>query len=174
MFQRALLLALLLTGGGILAGSGRALAAETQLQIQANPARAEDVVGYWSLVPLPDDLTAKNKTNPWPHPFQYFAFYANGDIIHHAAAQDPQDNPATLDRMHDMLPATMHFRFEDDMFIVTRDGQPRATERWGVSVIATNFTLAGVLFKAGDLLMSLDDGQGNVLYRRHLRRLGSR
>lgn len=135
-------------------------------------AKPGDVVGYWAMVPMSAELTAKNVENPWPLPHQYFAIYANGEMFAHMSTHATEHTAASLDKLHGMLPKTVHYAFDADGFmVVTRDDQPDAKERWGVNLLAQDFTSGGTEFKAGDLLMSLDDGQGNPIYRRLLRRL---
>ncbi len=135
-------------------------------------AKPGDVVGYWAMVPMSAELTAKNVENPWPLPHQYFAIYANGEMFAHMSTHATEHTPASLDKLHGMLPKTVHYAIDADGFlVVTRDDQPDAKERWGVNLLAQDFTSGGTEFKAGDLLMSLDDGQGNPVYRRLLRRI---
>ena len=118
------------------------------------------------------ELTAKNTENPWPLPYQYFAIYANGEMFAHMSTHATEHTPAALDKLHEMIPHTVHYAFNADGFmVVTRDDQPDARELWGVNLIAQDFSSGGTEFKKGDLLMSLDDGQGNPIYRRLLRRI---
>ena len=135
-------------------------------------AKPGDVVGYWQMIPMSAELTAKNVENPWPLPFQYFAIYANGEMFAHMSTHATDHTPASLDKLHAMLPKTVHYAFNADGFmVVTRDDQPGTHELWGVNLLAQDFTSGGTDFKKGDLLMSLDDGHGNPVYRRLLRRL---
>ena len=135
-------------------------------------AQPGDVVGYWQMIPMSAELTAKNVENPWPLPFQYFAIYANGEMFAHMSTHATEHTAASLDQLHAMLPKTVRYAFNADGFmVVTRADQPDAQELWGVNLLAQNFTSGGTDFKAGDLLMSLDDGHGNPVYRRLLRRL---
>ena len=135
-------------------------------------AKPGDVVGYWQLIPMSTELAARNVVNPWPLPHQYFAIYANGEMFSHMSTHATDHTPASLDKLHGMLPKTAHYSFNEDGFmVVTHAEQPDQQERWGVNLLARDFTSGGTDFKAGDLLMSLDDGRGNVVYRRLLRRI---
>ena len=135
-------------------------------------AKPGDVVGYWTMIPMSAELTAKNTANPWPLPYQYFAIYANGEMFSHMSTDATDHTPASLDKLHEMIPHSVHYAFNADGFmVVTRDDQPDQKELWGVNLIAQDFSSGGTDFKKGDLLMSLDDGQGNPVYRRLLRRL---
>ena len=129
-----------------------------------------DVVGYWTLIPMSAELTAKNTANPWPQPHQYFAIYANGEMFAHMSTHATTHTHESLDQVHKIIPHTVHYKFNPDGFmVVTRDDLPDQTERWGVNLLAQDFTSGGTDFKARDLIMSLDDGHGNVVYRRLLR-----
>ena len=133
-------------------------------------AKPGDVVGYWQMIPMSAELTAKNTENPWPLPYQYFAIYKNGEMFAHMSTHATAHTPESLDKLHEMLPRTVHYAFNPDGFmVVTRDDQPDQTERWGINLLAQDFTSGGTDFKARDLIMSLDDGHGNVVYRRLLR-----
>ena len=135
-------------------------------------AKPGDVVGYWTFIPMSAELTAKNTVNPWPLPHQYFAIYANGEMFSHMSTEATEHTPASLDKLHGMFPDAVHYAFNNDGFmVVTYADRPGEKELWGVNLIAQDFSSGGTDFKKGDLLMSLDDGQGNPVYRRLLRRL---
>ena len=135
-------------------------------------AKSGDVVGYWALIPMSAELTAKNLETPWPQPYQYFALYANGEMFSHLSTHATDHTPASLDQLHGMLPKTVHYSFNPDGFmVVTRGDPPHPKELWGVTLLRQDFSSAGTDFKAGDLIMSLDDGRGRVVYRRLLRRI---
>lgn len=131
-----------------------------------------DVIGYWTMIPWSPELAAMNRTDPWPQPFQYFAYYENGEMFSHMSTHATDHTPESLDTLHGMLPHTVHFHFDTDGFmVVEREDDPDNPEKWGVNLIAKDFSSGGTDFKTGDLVMSLDDGQGNVVYRRLLRRI---
>ena len=135
-------------------------------------AQKRDVIGYWTMIPMSAELAAKNVATPYPLPYQYFAIYQNGEMFSHMSTHATAHTPESLDKLHEIIPHTVHYKFNKDGFmVVTRDDQPEADEFWGVNLIAKDFSSGGTDFKAGDLLMSLDDGQGNVVYRRLLRRI---
>ena len=135
-------------------------------------AKPGDEIGYWTLVPFSAELAAKNTENPWPLPHQSFAFYANGEMFSHMSSHPTAQTHESLDKLHGMFPNAVHYQYDQDGFlVVTREDQPFSKERWGVNLIAKDFTMGGTDFKAGDLLMSLDDGHGNPVYRRLLRRI---
>ena len=135
-------------------------------------AKPGDIVGYWQMIPMSAELAAKNVENPWPLPFQYFAIYANGEMFSHMSTHATEHTPASLDQLHATFPNAVRYAFDADGFmVVTHADQPDQPERWGVNLLAQDFTSGGTDFKKGDLLMSLDDGHGNPVYRRLLRRL---
>ena len=138
-------------------------------------AQPGDVVGYWQMIPMSAELTAKNTVNPWPLPHQYFAIYANGEMFSHMSTDATDHTPASLDKIHGMFPNAVHYTFNADGFMeITYDDRPGEKELWGVNRIAQDFSSGGTEFKKGDLILSLDDGQGNPVYRRLLRRIPAR
>jgi|GEM_PF-6734674 hypothetical protein len=86
-------------------------------------AQPGDVVGYWQMIPMSAELTAKNVENPWPLPFQYFAIYANGEMFAHMSTHATDHTPASLDPLHAMLPKTVHSAFNADGFKVVTRGE---------------------------------------------------
>ena len=135
-------------------------------------AKPGDEVGYWTMIPMSAELTAKNTENPWPLPHQYFAFYANGEMFSHMSSHPAEPTHESLDKLHAMFPNAVNYQYNKDGFlVVTHADQSLGKEYWGVNLISKDFTMGGTEFKAGDLLMSLDDGHGNPVYRRLLRRI---
>ena len=135
-------------------------------------AKPGDEIGYWTLIPFSAELAAKNTENPWPLPHQSFAFYANGEMFSHMSSHPSPQTHESLDKLHAMFPNAVHYQYNKDGFlVVTHTEQPLDKEYWGVNLISRDFTMGGTEFKAGDLLMSLDDGHGNPVYRRLLRRI---
>ena len=156
----------------LLAGCLLLFAASVSADERGGFAKPGDVVGYWQMIPMSAELTAKNVENPWPLPHQYFAFYADGEMFSHMSTEATAHTPASLDKLHGMFPGAVRHAFNADGFlVVTYADRPGEQELWGVNLIARDFTSGGTDFKAGDLLMSLDDGRGNPVYRRLLRRL---
>ena len=150
------------------------LCAATTLRASENGgfAKPGDEIGYWTLIPFSDELAAKNTENPWPLPYQSFAFYANGEMFSHMSSHPFPQTHESLDKLHGMFPNAVHYQYNKDGFlVVSHKDQPFSKEYWGVNLIAKDFTMGGTEFKAGDLLMSLDDGHGNPVYRRLLRRI---
>lgn len=133
-------------------------------------ARPEEVQGYWQLVPMSAELQAKNTRNPYPLPYQYFAFYADGSMVVHMSTHKTTHTAQSLDRLKGMLPAVQSYSFAGG-FLVIRHKELKQPERWAVNIFTTSFQSAGTSFQKGDILMSLDDGAGNPVYRRLLRRI---
>ncbi|MBE7438313.1 MAG: hypothetical protein HS115_07635 [Spirochaetales bacterium] len=129
-----------------------------------------EVSGYWQMIPLSAELQAKNKINPFPLPHQYFAFYADGSIVVHMSSHKTGHTAGSMDRLKKILPVVSSYTFENG-FMVIRYRDTGATERWAVNIFSKSFTSGGTDFEKGDILMSLDDGAGNPVYRRLLRRI---
>lgn len=134
-------------------------------------AKPEEVVGHWKMVPMSAELNSQNKVNPWPQPVQFFAFYSDGRTFSYMSSAESDQTPESLDKLNGMLPQTMRYSFKEGFLVVTRADDPGSEEKWGVNLLTEDFTSGGTDFAEGDLLMSLDDGQGNVVYRRLVRRI---
>ncbi|GFK93023.1 hypothetical protein NNJEOMEG_00852 [Fundidesulfovibrio magnetotacticus] len=165
--RTALALACLLLLAGLLSPG----AVRAQQDSPGRFATPEEVRGYWTLVPWTDALKATNAQDPWKLPYQTFAFLPGGVFVSHMASEDARDTPRTLDELARILPKTTRWGFDKGFLVISRADDPKHPEIWGVNLITREFERGGVRFLPGDLLMSLDDGKGNVIYRRHLRRI---
>lgn len=134
-------------------------------------AEPEEIVGHWKMVPLSPELAAQNKVNPWPLPVQFFAFYADGRAFSYMSSAESEQSPDSLDKLNAMLPQTVRCAFRGGFLIISREDSPGSEEKWGVNVITQDFASGGTDFQEGDLVMSLDSGDGEVVYRRLLRRI---
>lgn len=135
-------------------------------------ATRDEIVGYWELVQWTDDAKSRNRKNPWPLPYQYFAFYKDGGMTYKMSNESSPTTQQDLDKVRKSSRANISYVLRaDGMMLVTRTDMPNYKELWGVNLITKAFSGRGVDFLPGDLVMSLDDGYGQVVYRRHLRRI---
>ncbi len=134
-------------------------------------ATPEEVVGHWKMVPMSAELNAQNKVDPWPLPVQFFAFYPDGRTFAYMSSAPSHQTPESLDKLNSMLPQTVRYVFQDGFLVVVREDSPGTEEKWGVNLITEDFHSGGTDFEEGDIVMSLDSGQGEVAYRRLIRRL---
>lgn len=129
------------------------------------PATKDQVIGFWKMIELP----GLSKVNPWPLPYQWFGFYADGKVYSMmSSTKEEEYTAASLDELFKILPAdgTPTFKIKGQFMTIKNPGGQN--ELWGVNLFAKD---VGSVAKKGDLMMTLDDGSGNVIYYRLLRRV---
>lgn len=133
----------------------------------------EEILGVWELIPYPPEIQAKvNKVNPWPARFQYFVILGDGRITWMMTNQKPEGlNEKSLIETFKQLPGWNHFDFKNGFIEITYPDIPGLKELWSTQIITKFMTPMGLEHRPGDMLMSLDDGHGGVIYRRLLRRM---
>jgi hypothetical protein len=139
------------------------------------PATPQEFVGYWKLVPLPDQVQPRKLAgNPWPGECQFFGHYKDGTWQHMVVERgDCASSPEILDTFtrNSPKPATYEFFAQGSIWI--RQPVSGRTEGWGVGyVVADKLMLGGIHLLPGDLVMQLRDPRDNgVAWLRVLRRL---
>ncbi|WP_346353088.1 hypothetical protein [Azotosporobacter soli] len=135
-------------------------------------AKPEEIVGYWELVQWPEALKRINKVDPWPAtPYQYFVFYADGKAASIMSTLERKTTRSDLDESNKVLRGAMSYEYKEGIMLIRNAQIPGYQEKWGVNIIEKKFQAAGVDHLPGDMLMSLEDGTGKVVYYRHLRRM---
>lgn len=128
--------------------------------------------GCWKMIELPKkDM---NKSNPWPLPYQWFYFDANGKVYSMMASEDKEYTSKELKDIFSLLPKnkTPNYTLEGDFVIIDNAESKEYLEIWGTNIFAQDID---GLAKEGDLLMTLDESNkknritGNVVYYRLLR-----
>ncbi|MGO1117929.1 hypothetical protein ACTL6U_04460 [Rhodovibrionaceae bacterium A322] len=138
---------------------------ETQT-LKNGPPKPNEIIGYWKLKEWPKkDL---NKVNPWPLPFQYFAFFEDGRYASIMMSADKEVQPESLDAVKatfgEKLPT---YRWVKNFIVVTNPEIENYREIWGMNIFRTK--VDGLPFGKGDLVMSLAGGKkGNAVYYRWL------
>ncbi len=149
------------------------LVASASLAQPGQFATKKDVVGYWEMIPIP---AAKeiNQVDPWPMPYQWFAFYEDGTLATMGLSEYEPQTAKSLEEVFIILKGSRFaWEFEPSGFLmVTSPTISGYQEAWGVNVITEETKLGSMEVKPGDLLMTLAGGEdGGPLYFRHLRRV---
>lgn len=134
------------------------------------PATAQELIGYWRMVPLPN--SAENKVNPWPQKYQWFEFTKEGKINSMMNSEDKKYSPKELHTIFEVFPKhrVPNYKIQGEFIIIDNPEVKNYLEVWGTNIFAKD--IDGVAEK-GDLIMTLDDGTltGKVIYYRLLRRI---
>lgn len=154
--------------------SGDALKIQTEKKppnanLTNGPPNSDEIIGYWKQKKWPK--STMNKVNPWPLPFQYFAFYEDG---HYVTIMSSSDNPVTPDSL-DQLKSTFgaespNFKWLGKFIMITNPAIDNYSEIWGMNIIRKMDTR--LPFGEGDLVMSLaGKNNGSAIYYRWLTRM---
>ena len=135
------------------------------------PMRSE-ILGFWKMVNFPK-LEKMNKENPWPQPYQWFAFYDDGKVFSMMTDKDGNYTKQELQIFFEALPqSTPTFKYDGKFMTIVNPEIESYIEIWGVNLFAKDI---GNNVKKGDLMMSLDDGSGkgnsSIIYYRLLRKV---
>ena len=133
------------------------------------PPTKSELIGFWKMVDFP--ARAKmNKEDPWPQPYQWFAFYENGKVSSMMTDIKADYSRKELEEIFAAFPPAMLPDYEyDGRFVrITNPDIADYMEIWGVNLFARDI---GNNARKGDLMMSLDDGEGTPIYYRLLRRV---
>lgn len=111
-----------------------------------------------------------NQVDPWPQPYQWFAFYEDGKVYSMMTSMDGSHTAKELDELFKTLPKsrTPNYTYDGRFMTIDNPDIKNYQEVWGVNLFARD--VEG-LAKKGDIIMSLDDGNGNAIYYRLLRRV---
>lgn len=133
------------------------------------PPTYSELIGFWKKVELPNEDKI-NKSNPWPQKFQWFAFYENGKIYSMMSNKDANYSVKELKEIFEMLPVdkTPNFKLDGQFLTIDNKEIKDYRELWGVNLFAIDIN---DFLKKGNLMMTLDDGNGNVIYYRLLKRI---
>ncbi|MGE6221697.1 hypothetical protein ACQKCH_17870 [Nubsella zeaxanthinifaciens] len=146
-----------------------ALFAQKDQSPAGGPPKLTELIGFWKKVNLPQEPNI-NKVNPWPQKFQWFAFYDNGKVYSMMKDSDENYTAKDLQTLFDILPPeqTPNFKLEGQFLTIDNKHKKDYEETWGVNLFAIDIN---DYLKKGNLMMTLDDGNGNAVYYRLLKRI---
>lgn len=135
------------------------------------PPSPHEIIGYWKLVSWPGTLQSMNKINPWPLPYQYFAFYADGQHISIMVSQEETPTPETFDFVKSTFKGkNPTYTWAQNFIIVTQPEIENYQEIWGMNIIRKS--KPPLPMAEGDIIMSLAGGEnGEAVYYRWLTRI---
>lgn len=133
------------------------------------PPAISELIGYWKKVDYPA-AERKSQVNPWPQKYQWFAFYENGKVYSMMTDTDANYTPKELQEMFNALPkeGNLDYKYKGGILLITNKEIKNYREIWGVNQFAKDIN---EYMKTGRLLMTLDDGNGRVIYYRLLERI---
>ena len=135
-------------------------------------ATQEQIVGIWKLE-YKMSTPFINNADPWPMPYQWFGIYADGTIKTFMTSEAMSPGRKDLEQIFNAsMSVPIKYSFDQGFMFVQYPDDPSQTYMWGVNYFTESRVIANEVFiQPGDLMMTLDDGRGNVAYYRHLRRV---
>lgn len=133
------------------------------------PPKLSELIGFWKKVELPNEEQL-NTVNPWTQKYQWFAFYENGKIYSMMSDNDADYTAKDLKEIFDILPAekTPNYELSGQFLTIDNKEIKNYQELWGVNLFVID---VNDFLRKGNLIMTLDDGSGNVIYYRLLERI---
>ena len=153
----------------LLALSASSVFGQENKSAAGGPPTLSELKGFWKKVELPNEEKL-NQVNPWPQKYQWFAFYENGKVYSMMSDKDVAYSSKQLKKIFSVLPASGTPNYKLDGQFVTIDNKEIKgyQELWGVNLFAID---VNAFLKKGNLMMTLDDGNGDVIYYRLLKRI---
>lgn len=141
---------------------------ETQ-SAAGGPPKLSEIIGFWKKVDFPNE-DKMNKVNPWPQKYQWFAFYDNGKVYSMMSDSDENYTTKDLKEIFKILPAdkTPNFKYNGQFLTIDNKEIKDYQEIWGLNLFAIDIN---DFLKKGNMIMTLDDGNGNVIYYRLLKKI---
>lgn len=133
------------------------------------PPKLSELIGFWKKVEIPNE-EEMNLTNPWPQKYQWFAFYENGKIYSMMSDKDSNYAVKELKEIFSNLPVekTPNYKLEGQFITIDNKEVKNYKELWGVNLFAIDIN---DYFKKGNLMMTLDGGNDNIIYYRLLKKI---
>ncbi len=137
-------------------------------EVPGGPPSKGELIGYWKMVEWPNPDV--QKINPWPLPYQWFAFYKDGKVMSMMQTEDLDVSSKDLELVFSSLPTknTPFYELKGQFLTIKNPEIKGYVELWGVNI----FTRDMGSVKAGDLVMSLANHKtGEPVYYRLLRKV---
>ena len=133
------------------------------------PPTRNELIGYWKKINTPNEKEM-NKENPWPQKYQWFAFYENGKVSSMMSDVDYDYTSKDLEPVFKMMQSenSPKFNLNGNLVIIENKQVENYKEIWGVNLFKKDLN---EFIKKGTLLMTLDSGNGEIIYYRFLERL---
>ena len=133
------------------------------------PIKLSELIGFWKKVNAPE-LEKLNTENPWPQKYQWFAFYKNGKVYSMMSETDNNYSAKDLKEIFSILPQdkTPDYKLEGQFLTIDNKEIQDYQEVWGANIFVIDFNS---FIKKGNLIMTLDDGNGQPIYYRLLEKI---
>ena len=128
-----------------------------------------ELIGFWKMVKT-KELEKLNKVNPWPLPYQWFAFYKNGNFNSMSSSKDENISQKDLNKLFDTLKTkSPTYNLKGSFISIKYPNLENQYQLWSINIYYKNI---GKNLKNGDIIMSLARAKdGKAIYYRQLRKI---
>lgn len=133
------------------------------------PPNKSELLGYWKMIEFP--YPKKNKVNPWPLPYQWFAFYDDGSFYSVMSSKDENLSSKELKASFSVFTKEMspQYKLTGQFIIIQYPDIKNYEQLWGINIFRKDLNET---IKKGDMIMSLADSKdGKPIYYRLLRKI---
>jgi len=128
-----------------------------------------EIIGFWKMVNN-KNLENRNKVNPWPLPYQWFAFYKNGNFYSMMSSKDEnisiKDLKETFSIFKKEAPT---YNLKGQFISIKYPNLKNPYQLWGINIFRKD---VNENIKKGDLVMSLARAKdGKAIYYRLMRKI---
>jgi hypothetical protein len=136
--------------------------------IGASPKHSE-LIGFWKMVKN-KDLEQHNKVNPWTLPYQWFAFYKNGNFYSLMSSKNDNLSEEDLKESFSTLKNGIStYNLKGSFISIKYPNLKNPYLLWGINIFYKD---VGKNIKKGDIVMSLVRSKDDeALYYRQLRKI---
>lgn len=133
------------------------------------PPKASELIGYWKKLNFEGD-DKLNKETPWPQKYQWFAFHENGKVQSIMSDQDHDYNSNELKELFETTSGDENpdYKYDGTLLFITIDHIKDYLEVWGLNLLTKDLDKN---LKKGTLIMSMDNGKGEIIYYRFLKKI---
>ena len=130
-----------------------------------------ELIGFWKMVKN-KGLEQHNKVNPWTLPYQWFAFYKNGNFNSMMSSKDDNLSEEDLKKSFSILKKEMPtYNLKGSFISIKYPNLKNPYQLWGINIFYKDLDKN---IKKGDIVMSLARSKdGKVIYYRQLRKIKS-
>lgn len=131
------------------------------------------VIGCWKKINFPESVAKKmNKIDPYPLPYQWYCFFEGGAFFSMHSNNEESYSTSQLIEESKIFPSVEEYSIPSASLIVIDHKEAKQTTNWVSSIIASDWPLAGIHLKEGDLLMTIrNPNTGQDVYSRFLTKI---
>lgn len=134
---------------------------------------AKDIEGCWERVVFSEAVKKQmNPVDPWPAPYQWFCFDADGTYSSLMSTNPSKISAAELRSMFKTLPQTFRYAVLPKGFVKTEAINGQETYYWASGFLGQDTYFDNQIIRKGTLIMSVPSQDGKTgIYWRYLTRV---